>query len=355
MNSEVYRLMKNSSAPQISILNVVWPILLGLAVMGLIAYYTWDEGVLREMARAADPVLLAGAVAIAAIRVVAGGWRLSFISRHGLSFYQGIKAQVAWDFASNVSPSVVGGAPLSAWYMVKESERAPGRKGPMNTGDATAVMTFTLLLDQIWFALAVPVVLITALFWPVIPPEAGRFGLWTLVVYFLIFTAYTVLFAYATLVRPSILVRGTNKVFRLPFLRRYGEKVALEMAHFETRAAVLRQQPKDFFLLGLLLTAFSWITRYGLVVFILWSFVPDIDRGLLFIRSVAMTMSSLIMPTPGGAGGIEALYALFYSSLLPDTAYIAPSLLLWRFLGYYVFIALGIALTTRYIQRRVIS
>ncbi|PIQ61356.1 MAG: TIGR00374 family protein [Bacteroidetes bacterium CG12_big_fil_rev_8_21_14_0_65_60_17] len=345
--------MNNSSAPHISIINVVWPILLGLAVMGLIAYYTWDEGILREMARAADPVLLAGAVAIAATRVVAGGWRLSFISRHGLSFVQGIKAQIAWDFASNVSPSVVGGAPLSAWYMVRESERAPGRKGPMNTGDATAVMTFTLLLDQIWFALAVPVVLVTALFWPVIPPEAGRFGLWTLVVYFLVFTGYTVVFAYATLVRPSVLVRITNRVFRLPLLRRYSDKVALEMDHFQDRAAVLRRQPKDFFILGVLLTALTWVARYSLVVFILWSFVPDIDRGLLFIRSVAMTMSSLIMPTPGGAGGIEALYALFYGSLLPDTAYIAPSLLLWRFLGYYVFIALGIALTTRYIQRRV--
>jgi hypothetical protein len=55
---------------------------------------------------------------------------------------------------------------------------------------------------------------------------------------------------------------------------------------------------------------------------------------------MAMTLSSLVLPTPGGSGGLEGLYALFIGPLIPE-ALVAPTLFAWRFLGYYIFIALG--------------
>jgi uncharacterized protein (TIRG00374 family) len=339
----------------VSAFNIIWPVVLSLGVMGIIAWYTYDEGAIREMIRAVNPWIMAAAVLSVVVRVLTGGWRLSFISRHRLSFRQGLRAQLAWDFASNVTPSVVGGAPVAAYYIARESEVDDNGKTPISMGEVTAMMTFTMLLDQVWFALTVPLVLVSAIFLEVIPSEAGRFGLWTITAYFIVFMCYTGIFAYGTLFRPAILGRIADAVCRLPLLRRYRERVAREMETFEERASVLRHQPGDFFLRGLLLSSFTWISRYVLVVLIFWSFVPDIDKWLLFLRSVAMTMSSLIMPTPGGAGGIEGLYALFYGSMLPDTALLAPSLLVWRFLGYYIFLILGIGLSTRHIQRRVLN
>ena len=343
----------SGDAPGISVFNVVWPLLLSFGVMAVIGYYTYDEGAVRNMIHTVNPWIMACAVLSVVIRVVTGGWRLSFISRHRLSFREGLRAQLAWDFASNVSPSVVGGAPVAAYYISRESRVGRPESEAIHIGEVTAMMTYTMLLDQVWFAMTVPLVLVSALFIEVIPAHVGLLGIWTIVLYFLVFTAYTGIFAYSTLFRPEVLGKIADRLFRLPLLRRYREKVASEMETFQERAAVLRRQPWDFFARGILLTSLTWISRYVLVLFIFLSFVPDVDQWLLFLRSIAMTMSSLIMPTPGGAGGIEGLYALFFGSMLPDTALLAPSLLVWRFLGYYIFLILGIGLSTRHIQRQV--
>ncbi|NQV73472.1 flippase-like domain-containing protein [bacterium] len=337
--------------PSITIWNFIWPVGLGLGVLGIIGYFTYSKGAFTKFISEVDPLIMSGAFAMLVIRVVMGGWRISFISRHALGFRAGIRSQLAWDFASNISPSFVGGAPLTAYYIARESRVPPNT--PIAIGDVSAVMTYVMLLDQVWFALSVPVLLVAAFYMDVIPPSVGLFGLWTIMIYFLALMGYTGLFAYATLYRPETLSKVAGKVFKLPFLRKYRNKVIAEMKGFELRAAVLRRQKSDFFLRGFLLTTGTWLARFGLVVFIIWSFVPNVDLLLLSMRSIAMAMSSLIMPTPGGAGGLEGLYALFFGDLLPDTSLLAPSLLTWRVLGYYIFLVFGISLSTRHIQKTI--
>jgi len=335
--------------PVISVWNFIWPIGLGLGVLAIIGYYTYDEGAFGKFISEVNPLIMLGAVAMVILRVLMGGWRISFISRHALGFKAGIRSQLAWDFASNISPSLVGGAPLTAYYIARESRVPPNK--PIAIGDVSAVITYVMLLDQVWFALSVPVLLVATFFMDVIPPSVGMFGMWTIIAYLVFLMSYTSLFAYATLFRPDMLSKVALKVFSFRFLRRFKERVVGEMKEFEIRAAVLRRQKSDFFLRGFLLTTGTWLARFGLVVFIIWSFVPSVDLLLLTMRSIAMSMGSLIMPTPGGAGGIEGLYALFFGNLLPDTAMLAPSLLLWRVMGYYIFLVFGISLSTRHLQR----
>ena len=335
--------------PEISVWNFIWPLGLGLGALLIIGYYTSNKGAFVKFISEVDPLIMSGAVAMLFVRVIMGGWRISFVSRHALGFKAGIRSQLAWDFASNISPSFVGGAPLTAYYIARESRLPPNK--PIAIGDVSAVMTYVMLLDQVWFALSVPVLLIATFSMDVIPPSVGLLGTWTIVTYFVLLMAYTGLFAYATLYKPEVLSKVAGKLFRLPLLRRYQEKVVAEMKGFELRAAVLRRQKSDFFLRGFLLTTGTWIARFGLVVFIIWSFVPDVDLVLLSMRSIAMAVSSLIMPTPGGAGGLEGLYALFFRDLMPDTSLLAPSLLTWRILGYYIFLVFGISLSSRHLQR----
>lgn len=343
-------------APVISLKGLILPLALGLGVLGIIAWYTWDEGAFSQFINSVNPWIMLGAVGATAARVVFGGWRISFVSRHSLNFKAGIRCQLMWDFASNISPSVVGGAPLTAYYISRESrvtsmETKASRKGPIAIGDASAVMTYVMLLDQVWFALSVPVILVASFYMDVIPASAGTVGLWTAMIYFVGLMAYAGVFAYATLFHPELLSRIASTLFKLPFLRRFREGVMKEMEQFGARSAVLRKQKKDFFLRGFMLTSGTWLARYFLAVLVIWSFVPDVDTLLLTMRSIAQTISSLIMPTPGGAGGIEGLYALFFGDLLPSAALIVPSLLTWRILGYYIFLVMGVTISTRHLQR----
>jgi uncharacterized protein (TIRG00374 family) len=212
-------------------------------------------------------------------------------------------------------------------------------------------MTYVMLLDQVWFALSIPVILVASLCMDVIPVAAGTVGFWTAMIYFVGLMAYAGFFAYATLFHPELLSRIAATLFKLPFLRRFRKGVMKEMEQFGARAAILRKQKKDFFLRGFFLTSGTWLARYFLAVLVIWSFIPDVDTLLLIMRSIAQTISSLIMPTPGGAGGIEGLYALFFGDLLPSAALIVPSLLTWRILGYYIFLVMGVTISTRHLQR----
>ena len=245
---------------------------------------------------------------------------------------------------------------MTAYYISRESrvtsmETKASRKGPIALGDASAVMSYVMLLDQVWFAFSVPFILVASFFMDVIPTSAGQVGLWTAMIYFVGLMGYAGIFAYATLYHPELLSKLASGLVKLPFLRRFRGGVLSGMEQFAARASVLRKQKSDFFLRGILLTAGTWLARYGLAVFVIWSFVPDVDTLLLIIRSVAMTISSLIMPTPGGAGGIEGLYALFFGDLLPQAALMVPSLLTWRILGYYIFLIFGVSISTRHLQR----
>jgi hypothetical protein len=124
------------------------------------------------------------------------------------------------------------------------------------------------------------------------------------------------------------------------------------MTQLRHRARLLRTQPARFYANGMLLTIGTWAARYLLLLFIVWSFLPDFDKLLLLLRTAAMTLGSLVMPTPGGAGGIEGLYALFIGPLIP-AAILVPTLLIWRFLGYYLFVGLGIFLSTHHVQKTI--
>jgi len=258
------------------------------------------------------------------------------------------RGQLAWDFASNMTPSLVGGAPLAAFYIARDSQGSIN--GPITVGEVTAWMLFVMLLDQIWFALCVPFVLISTLFTETIPSGLGNVGFWTSIIYFVGFMIWTVSFAYATLFRPELLQKLVDLVCRIKGLRRFRERASEEMARYRERAHLLRSQPLRFYLHGFFLTMGTWLSRYFLLILLVWSIVPNLDIYLATSRTIGMTLGSLVMPTPGGAGGIEGLFMLFISPFLVKST-VVPTLLLWRILAYYIFLGLGVVVTTHTVRK----
>lgn len=278
-----------------SVRNIVVSLLLSALVLAGVGYVTFDAAAFRRLIRHLRPGLL------------------------------------AWDFFSSVTPSVVGGGPVAAFYVARDEDLA--------VGESAAFMFFCVLLDQLWFLVAIPLLVLATFTIDLLPSAAGAVGVWSLLAYFGGLGVWAGLYAYATLVRPRLLVAVADWCVRWPYLRRFRETVMPEMRAYFRRARHLGSQPLSFYASGFALTALTWIARYALVVFIVRS-VHAADGLLLFARSAAMMLVGLIMPTPGGSGGLEGLYALFIGPLMPE-ALLAPTLLTWRLLGYYLFIALG--------------
>lgn len=336
--------VSETSASFISPRKILWPILLSLVVLGAIGYFTFEPDEFRQVVDRINPWLMAAALGTVVLRVYFGGLRLNFISRGRLGRAAGLRGQLAWDFFSNVTPSAIGGAPFAAVYVARDKQ--------ISVGESTAFMLFSMLLDQLWFALTIPIVIVASMYMEVIPGALGDVGTAGFMLYFCGMLGWVVLFGYATLFRPDVLQHMASRVFRIRWLRRFHDRVEHSMRQLGRRAKILRSQPAAFYVKGFLLTIGTWASRYLLLLFIVWSFYEEFDKILLLFRTAAMTLGSLIMPTPGGAGGIEALYALFIGTLIPSAA-LAPTLLAWRFLGYYLFVGLGVFLTTHHVQKAI--
>src|SRR5699024_8643423 len=80
-----------------------------------------------------------------------------------------------------------------------------------------------------------------------------------------------------------------------------------------------------------------------------------VDIILSFFRSLAMNLAFLIMPTPGGSGGVEGLFAVFQGPLIARTAFIGLAVFAWRIISYYISIGLGMLATTWYINRWIVE
>jgi hypothetical protein len=326
-----------------SLRNVGISLLLSVLVLGVIAYVTFDAAAFREVAGHLRPLLLLAALGVAVARIGLSGWRLSYVSQGRLSLRSGTRGQLAWDFFSSVTPSVVGGGPIAAFYVARDQN--------ITVGESAAFMFFCILLDQLWFVVAIPLLVVANAYVDLLPAAAGRVGLWGLMGYFGVLLTWAAVHAYATLFRPRLLLRLARWCVQWPYLRWARTRVMEEMRSYVRRARTLGTQSPSFYGVGFLLTGLSWGARYGLVVLIVRSVYANADALALLFRSAAMMLVGLIMPTPGGSGGVEGLYALFIGPLIPSSL-VAPTLLTWRLLSYYLFIALGAYLFMHQLRSR---
>ena len=324
----------------VSVGQIAGSLLLSLLVLAIIGYFTFDPAAFRKTVDQAQPLLLLAAVAAALSRIGFGGWRLSFVSQGRLDLASGTRGQLAWYFFANVTPTVVGGGPVATFYVARDAD--------LPVGQSAALMLFCMLLNQLWFVAAIPVLIGAGFFVELLPEAAGMWGGWTLVLTFVLLFLWGVAFAYFTLIRPRALVEMGDWVLQWPLLRRFRKRGMRELRSYFRRAKRLGTQPFSFYGWGFLLTAGVWLSRYAIVFFIVRS-LHAADAVLLFLRSAATMLVGLIMPTPGGSGGLEGLYALFIGPLMPETL-MAPTLLVWRVLDFYLFIALGAYLFLHQVQ-----
>ena len=315
---------------------LLWPLLLSLGALGAVAAFTFEPGAFWTFARAVNPWLLAGACLLSAVRVFFGGWRFRFVSGGRLGLAEGVRGQLAWDFLSNLTPTAVGGGPIAIVYLARDQN--------IPIGEASAFMLFSMVLDQLFFALSIPLLLVASSFFNVFPDLAGGWGHWTFFALFSGLLLWAALFTYATLFRPYLLRRLAGWLFSFRPLRRFRHRVVREATRFAERAHLMREASVGFYAKSFLLTLGVWAGRILLAVVVIWSVYPALDVGLATLRSAAILLCGLVMPTPSGAGGLEGLYALLLGPLMPQ-ALMAPTLLVWRFLGYYVFLALGVYLS----------
>lgn len=320
-----------AQAPSISWKYLLISVSLSLASMAVVLYLTYSPGVLEHLKPKRLPGL-ALAIVVSLLRVVVSAWRIRFLSDGQLGWMASIRLMLTWDFASSVTPSTIGGAPFATYAMTREG---------VVLGKSTTMVLYGVLLDQFWYALAVPLLLVFGLYLDVVPREIGFVGQATMVVIYSSLILYGAVLFYGLLVNPSTMGKVINRVFTLRFLRRFQEKIRQETLTMEQHSTSLKGRSTGFLFKGFLITVLSWLLRISLPVIVVLSLLPA-NELLLAFRSLSMHLAALVVPTPGGSGGVEGLFYLFIGPLISREGFVGLAIFAWRIISYYISVGLGI-------------
>ena len=312
--------------------------------MGVVIYLTYTPGILEHLKPKRLPGLIL-AIAVTLLKVYFSAEKIRFLADKAINRMASIRIALSWDFASAITPSTIGGAPVATFAMTREG---------IKFGKSSAIILYGVLLDQFWYALAVPILLISGIYFEVIPDEIGLAGNITMFFIYAGLILYGALLTYGLLINPASLKEILKKIFSWRFLKKYSDKVNAEANNLESYSIELRNKPISFVLKAFFLSTMSWLCRIAIPVIVVLSLLPG-DEILLVLRSLSMNLAFLVIPTPGGSGGVEGLFAIFLGPLIERTAFIGLAVFVWRIITYYISIGLGIIAMFWYVNQTVIE
>lgn len=275
-------------------------------------------------------------------------YRIRLLTDKVISWRKSFDVIMLWEFASAVSPSIVGGTAVALFIINKEG---------VNTGKSTSIVLITALLDELFYVIFTPLVILlsgTALLFP-IEMEKQLFGftfgtIGIFAIAYVVITVYSLFLIYAIFIRPRGFKFLLLNVFKLPFLRRWrprmlqiGDEIIEAGRHFSGKSF-------GFWLKAFGATVLSWTGRFWVVNFLMLAFFTVGDHWLIYARQLVMWSILLLSPTPGGSGLAEFVFAGFFGDLVPVGLAVSLALV-WRLVSYYPYLFIGSVVLPRWLKR----
>lgn len=317
-----------------------WSMLLvPFGVLGNLAltWYGTDRGVLASLDELPRKYL-AVAVVLALVPWATNALRIyiwdRLISRK-LTFREALRITIGAELASSVFPTSSGGE-VMRWGMLVQRGITPGQ--------AASIVSLGYLEDAVFFALALPTAVVLSRAWeiPVLQEVAGELRTNALGV---VVAVVAVLLVLRMLLDLALVGRFGIRVRRRGLRAAARTRKRLRKTGRDFRAAfrVVRERGKARFAFALAVTAVQWSCRYSVVTAIAFFLRVPVDPVLFFLLQWIIFTVMMFVPTPGASGGAEAAFLLIYSALLPPRV-LGVATAGWRFLTFYLQLALGSAL-----------
>ncbi|MFT5665954.1 MAG: uncharacterized membrane protein YbhN (UPF0104 family) [Vicingaceae bacterium] len=324
-------------------------IFIGLAVASYLVYKEYDPKSFENLSWSWTATLwIAVAVLMIAIRDFAYMVRIRILTDNKISWRNSFDTIMLWEFASAITPSVVGGSGVAIYIVNKEGVRL---------GRSTAVVLSSAFLDELFYILMVPTIIaavgISNLFPEGMDKEIfgvlwGTKDLFILGYCFILFL--TSFICYAIFFQPRGFKWFLLKVFNLPFLRKWRVQASETGDEIMVTSKELRHKPFSFWIKAFGATFASWTARFWVVNFIILAFTAVDSHLLIYARQLVMWVILLISPTPGGTGVAEFAFSGFLSLFIPFG--LAGTLaFIWRLISYYPYLFIGAIILPRWIKR----
>jgi uncharacterized protein (TIRG00374 family) len=328
--------------------NVWIPVAIGLGIVFLLFYndpnVTVDNLNLIFDAKSSGVLLTLGTLII---RLLGYAYRLRVISDQEISWIRCVVIIVLWEFASAVTPSVVGGTAVAIFILTMEG---------LNFGKAIAFVMVTAILDNMFFVIAAPTVMMLASGQVFPEVEAGQLQIGNSLPYFFfisyaLIAVYTLIMSYGLFAQPRAFKWILLKITGLKWFKKQRTKAGEYGDQIITASAELRGKSSKYWITISLITIVIWCSRYLTLNTIVSAFTTISlgDHVVIFSRQVIMWIVMLISPTPGSSGTAEYFFIPFFQEYLSEYTFI--SAIFWRSVTYYPYLLLGALVLPKWLKK----
>ncbi|NNF01410.1 MAG: flippase-like domain-containing protein [Bacteroidia bacterium] len=331
---------------------IILPLIIAIAVAVVIIYSGFDAEAYRRIELTSSVVFwIIIAVIMMVIRDLAYMYRLRVLTDDVISWRRSFVVIMLWEFASAISPGIVGGAAF-AFFLINNEK--------VKMGKSVAVVLTTSFLDELFFVLMAPLIFFVVgkhlLFdtlggdSAIVTYEKGfYYGFW---VGYGIICAYIVVVSYAIFVNPRAVKYVMVKVATLPLIRKFRQAAAETGDDLIIASKELRKQNFSYWFKSFMATVFSWTARYMVVNCLIMAFITLslADNFMVYARQLVMWILLLVSPTPGGAGIAEVVFPQFLKEFIP-IGLAAPLGVMWRLISWYPYLIIGALLLPRWLRK----
>lgn len=272
--------------------------------------------------------------------------RIRLLTKNQLGWKAAIYVILLWEFASALTPGVVGGAAVAMFILNRET---------IPLGRATAIVIITAFMDNLFFVLMIPLVFLFVHNSDLFPADEGA----TLVLSWWFWGGFGIIFSvclmlYLTLFwYPSFASKFLLFIFRFPLIKRW-KFIAAEWGKDIEKAAITFKKEKGSFWLAVFASTFmSWISRYLVINAILNAFLRlgFYDNILVLGKQLILWLFMLVSPTPGGSGVAEYAFGELLSSFSSSAILLVIMAIIWRLMSYFPYLFIGAILLPSWIKR----
>ena len=288
------------------------------------------------------------AIAMMVVRDLGYILRIRLLTDKFLTWKRSLITIMMWEFASAISPGVVGGAAFAMFILNRE-------KIPM--GRATAIVVSTAFLDNLFFVIAIPLVVsfvgLSVMLDDFSSDVSGSFigVFWT---GYAIICGFTLLLFVSLFFFPKLIKSIMMFFAKWPIIRRFRDKleqvgsdIVLTSKEFSSRSFL-------FWLKVFGATLLSWTGRYLVINMILAAFLSFgiYEHLVILAKQFMLWVMMLISPTPGASGVAEWAFTKIMGSFATSALLISSLAILWRLISYFPYLFVGSLLLPRWLGKK---
>lgn len=273
--------------------------------------------------------------------------RIRTLTNNELNWMQSFHVIMIWEFASALSPGVVGGTAVAMFILNKEK---------IELGRSTAIIIVTAMMDNLFFILTVPVIFLfidTSVLFPAEEVSASS-------IKYLFWLAYSIklilslLLVTSIFIYPKLIQKLLLFIFRLPFLKKWktiAEKTGTEIV---LTSSIMKKEKFGFWFRTALSTCLSWISRYLVINCIIAAFVDiNLTQHLIILgKQFMLWIIMMVSPTPGGSGIAEFAFGKLMLGLGASSLLLSGLAVIWRLISYFPYLFIGAIILPRWLKRK---